>query len=284
MIGAHIIVDMHMTPFRPPPIEPPEVPAALIGALKAARRVVVFTGAGMSAESGIPTFRDAMHGLWAEFDPQELASPEGWRKDRARVWAWYEWRRAQVMQALPHAGHLAIPQLAAALSRFTAHDVEVDVITQNVDDLHERAGSTEVQHLHGSLFAPRCSACGHPGPFFGPPPPEPVARITPPHCQRCLGYLRPGVVWFGEDLPKAVWFSTEKLIANCDVLLVVGTSGVVQPAAGLPALARRAGKWVAEINPVPTALSAGLQLNWRTSAALGLDSLLRTVQTLTDHR
>lgn len=134
-----------MTLLNPFTSHSQEVPLALMDALRQAHRTVIFSGAGMSAESGIPTFRDAMHGLWAQFDPQALASPEGWNEDRARVWAWYEWRRGLVMRVKPHAGHLAIPQLAHALSRFTGHDVRVDVVTQNVDDLHERAGATEVQ-------------------------------------------------------------------------------------------------------------------------------------------
>ena len=257
--------------------EAPEAPAALIDALSQARRLVVFSGSGMSAESGIPTFRDAMHGLWAQFNPQELASPEGWNEDPARVWAWYEWRRGLVMRAKPHAGHLAIPHLAHALSRCTGHEVRVDVVTQNVDDLHERAGATAVQHLHGSLFAPRCSACGRTGEFAGLPPLEPVDRLEPPRCQHCQGFLRPGVVWFGESLPMDVWGQAEDLIASCDVLLVVGTSGVVYPAAGLPASARHAGKWVAEINPTPSELSNTVHLHWQTTAALGLDSLLNAL-------
>lgn len=253
------------------------VPGALIDALIQARRLVIFSGAGMSAESGIPTFRDAMHGLWAQFDPQELAAPEWWNEDPARVWAWYEWRRGLVLQANPHSGHLAIPQLAHALSCFTGQEVRVDVVTQNVDDLHERAGATDVQHLHGSLFAPRCSSCGLPGEFAGLPPLEPVARLMPPRCRHCEGFLRPGVVWFGESLPMNVWGQAEDLIASCDVLLVVGTSGVVYPAAGLPASARQAGKWVAEINPTPSELSSTVNLHWQTTAALGLDCLLKAL-------
>lgn len=257
----------------------PEVPAALLDALRLARRVVVFSGAGMSAESGIPTFRDAMHGLWAQFSPEELATPEGWEADPARVWAWYEWRRGLVLRAAPHAGHLALGQLAGALSRLAGHEVRVDVVTQNVDDLHERTGVKEVQHLHGSLFAPRCSACQQPGEFAGVPPIEPVASLIPPRCQHCQGFIRPGVVWFGESLPQEAWQRTEALMADCDVLLVVGTSGVVYPAAGLPAAARQAGKWVAEINPTPSELSRHVNLHWQTTAAQGLGRLLETLTT-----
>lgn len=267
-----------MTLLNPFTSHSQEVPLALMEALRQAHRIVIFSGAGMSAESGIPTFRDAMHGLWAQFDPQSLASPEGWNEDRARVWAWYEWRRGLVMRVKPHAGHLAIPQLAHALSRFTGHDVRVDVVTQNVDDLHERAGVTEVQHLHGSLFSPRCSVCGRLGEFTGLPPLEPVARLEPPLCRRCEESLRPGVVWFGESLPIDAWHRTEALIARCDVLLIVGTSGVVYPAAGLPTAARQAGKWLAEINPTPSELSRHVNLHWQTTAAQGLGGLLHVLQ------
>jgi len=266
-----------MTNANPSPYSLPEVPAALLDALRRARRLVIFSGAGMSAESGIPTFRDAMHGLWAQFSPQELATPEGWEADPARVWAWYEWRRGLVMRATPHAGHLVLGQLAGALSRFADHDMVVNAVTQNVDDLHERAGVKDVQHLHGSLFAPRCSACQQPGEFAGVPPAEPVASLAPPHCRYCQGLIRPGVVWFGESLPQEVWQRTEALIANCDVLLVVGTSGVVYPAAGLPAAARQAGKWVAEINPASSELSSHVNLRWQTTAAQGLGSLLQAL-------
>lgn len=257
----------------------PPVPAALLDALRRARRVVIFSGAGMSAESGIPTFRDAMHGLWAQFSSQELATPEGWQADPARVWAWYEWRRGLVMRVTPHAGHLALAQLADALSRLAGHDVAVDAVTQNVDDLHERAGVKGVQHLHGSLFSPRCSACQQPGEFAGVPALEPAASLAPPRCKHCQGLIRPGVVWFGESLPLEVWQRTESLIAQCDVLLVVGTSGVVYPAAGLPAAARQASKWVAEINPTPSELSSHVNLHWPTTAAQGLGGLLQALTT-----
>ena len=263
-------------PFKNPA---PEVPADLLNALRLARRVVVFSGAGMAAESGIPAFRDAMRGLWAQFSPAELATPAGWAADPARVWAWYEWRRGLVMRATPHAGHLALGQLVGALSRFAGHDVVVDAVTQNVDDLHERAGVKGVQHLHGSLFAPRCSACGQPGEFASVPPVEPVASLAAPRCRHCQGFIRPGVVWFGESLPQDAWQRTQSLMTDCDVLLVVGTSGVVYPAAGLPAAARQAGKWVAEINPAPSQVSCHVNLHWQTTAAHGLGSLLETLTT-----
>ncbi len=254
------------------------VPRQLLDALHNAKRVLVFTGAGMSAESGIPTFRDALTGYWSQFDPHQLASPEGWRQDKARVWAWYEWRRGLVSRAQPHAGHVAVAQLARALSAARNLPVQVNVLTQNVDDLHERAGSNDVQHLHGSLFQPRCANCGRPAEFSGPPPDLEISSLEPPHCSQCGGSIRPGVVWFGEDLPGQVWSRSHKLVLECDVLLVVGTSGVVYPAAALPLLARSNDKWVAEINPEVSELSSEVQLHWATSAASGLSSLVNALQ------
>jgi len=137
----------------------------LAAALRQARRIVVFTGAGMSAESGIATFRDQPDSLWAQFNTRQMATPQGWRENKQRVWAWYEGRRGAVMATQPNAGHVAIAQLAGTLQRLHGREVQVDVVTQNVDNLHERAGSTSVIHLHGSLFAPRCMACHRPGEF-----------------------------------------------------------------------------------------------------------------------
>ena len=258
--------------------DPPIVPQGMLDALLPARRLVILSGAGMSAESGVPTFRDAMHGLWEQFNPEELASATGWRADRDRVWAWYEWRRGLVQQAQPNPGHLTIPRLADAIRKAAGHDVTVDVITQNVDDLHERAGTQRVAHLHGSLFAPRCFTCGKPGEFVGPPPSEPIAAIPPPKCQHCDGVLRPGVVWFGEELPNHVWRHAEQLVVECDALMVVGTSGVVYPVARLPIMARECGKWVGEINPNESDLSDKVNLHWQTTAARGLPSLIEALQ------
>ena len=263
-----------MTTQNPSTQVPPIVPQGMLDALLPVRRLVILSGAGMSAESGVPTFRDAMHGLWEQFNPEELASATGWRADRDRVWAWYEWRRGLVQQAQPNPGHLAIPRPADTIRKASGHDVTVDVITQNVDDLHERAGSQHVTHLHGSLFAPRCFTCGKPGEFVGPPPSEPIAAIPPPKCRDCEGVLRPGVVWFGEELASPVWHRAAQLVADCDALLVVGTSGVVYPAASLPLLARENKSWVGEINPKASGLSNSVNLYWRVTAAQGLPALI----------
>lgn len=248
-------------------------PAALHEALKQTRRLVVFTGAGMSAESGIPTFRDPVYGLWEQFNPQDLASVEGWESDRERVWAWYEWRRSVALNVQPHAGHFALARLPQALKALTGHEVVVDIVTQNVDDLHERAGSTNVQHLHGSLFAPRCDRCNQPGTFGGQPLAAALPTLAPPTCQQCIGVLRPGVVWFGEELPQDIWQRAQEMMLAADTVLVVGTSGLVYPAASLPLMAIERKTWVAEINPNETALSTHVNLYWKISAAEGLAAL-----------
>lgn len=216
--------------------------AALLGK---ASHIAVLTGAGISAESGIPTFRDALSGLWQRFDAQELATPEAFMRDPALVWGWYEWRRMKALCSTPNAGHVALAQLAKRVSECT-------LITQNVDDLHERAGSTNVLHLHGSLHAPRCSDCAHPYAFPVELPDEPEGgrRIAPPRCAQCGGNVRPGVVWFGEALPEDVWRVAEPAVRQCDLLLSIGTSGLVYPVAGLPEIAQDLQTPVVIINPL----------------------------------
>lgn len=248
-------------------------PRELVERLNEARRVTIITGAGMSAESGVPTFRDASNGLWAKFDPYALASPSGWKASPTRVWAWYEWRRGLVSKTQPNAGHYAIAQLALGPSRIRGAEIEVRLITQNVDDLHERAGSSEVMHVHGSLFAPRCCACGNPGQFSEDPPNEAIEHIAPPRCETCGGFLRPGVVWFGEALPAGLWQQSVHSVRTCEVLLLVGTSGVVQPIADLPRIARENGVWVCEINPRATEVSKFTNISWNVTAAVGLPLL-----------
>lgn len=215
-------------------------------ALRCARHLVVFTGAGVSAESGIPTFRDALTGLWQRFDPGELATVEAFRRDPALVWGWYEWRRTKVLQAQPNPAHLAIAELAR-------HVPQLTLVTQNVDDLHERAGTTGVIHLHGSLHQPRCFDCQRPFAGLADDPQEPAEgrRIEPPRCPRCGGPVRPGVVWFGEMLPELALQQAFVAAEACDLLLSIGTSGVVYPAAQIPQLALQAGARVVHINPQP---------------------------------
>jgi NAD-dependent deacetylase len=232
------------------------------GLLASARRVAVLTGAGMSAESGVPTFRDALTGLWARFDPAQLATPEAFRADPALVWRWYAERRAGVARAHPHAGHRALAAAAASFERFA-------LVTQNVDGLHARAGSPEVIELHGNILVSRCfDECGlqiaDPGAL---PPGE------PPHCPACGAWLRPGVVWFGEALDEATLARAEREVAQAEVVLVVGTSGLVYPAAGLPRARGAAGAKVVVVNPNPSDIDDVADVIVAASAAQALPAL-----------
>jgi NAD-dependent deacetylase len=211
--------------------------------LLAASNVVFFTGAGISAESGIPTYGEKLTGVWAGYDPRDLETAKAFRANPALVWGWYLWRRQRVAHAQPNAAHRAIAHLA----RFAC---AVSVVTQNIDDLHERAGSPQIVHLHGDLSLPKCFACNRPalGPPDQPVLPEQGALIEPVRCLRCNGKVRPAVVWYGEDLPAQCWKAAVQLVKNCDVLISVGTSGVVMPAAGLPELALAAGAAVVHVN------------------------------------
>lgn len=232
--------------------------------VQAAERITVLTGAGMSAESGIPTFRDAQTGLWAQFDPEQLATPEGFEADPGLVFAWYLWRVQLARSVQPNAGHRALAELARSRN--------VRIVTQNVDDLHERAGSEVLAHLHGRLTAFRCASCGaaHEVPEI---PREIPIRLSPPRCS-CGGLIRPGVVWFGELLPEEPYTRAVHACADTDLVLVIGTSGLISPAAGLPWIARSRGIPCVEINPDETALSAQVTVHWRTTAAVGLPQLL----------
>jgi NAD-dependent deacetylase len=238
--------------------------------LSQARRVVVFTGAGISAESGVPTFRDALTGLWERFDAETLATPRAFRDDPALVWGWYEWRRSQVQRARPNAGHAAVAAIEARAPHST-------LVTQNVDDLHERAGSAAPVHLHGSLFAPRCSFCGLPASFVDEAASEPDEGrgVPPPMCDRCGSAVRPGVVWFGEALPEVALGAAVEAASTCDLLLTVGTSAMVYPAAEIPQVAARLGATVIQVNPEETPLDAVADVNLRGPAARILPELVR---------
>jgi NAD-dependent protein deacetylase/lipoamidase len=246
------------------------------GWLKDARRVTVLTGAGVSAESGIPTFRGSQ-GLWKQFRAEELATPEAFARDPKLVWEWYDWRRHLIAEAKPNAGHHALAAIEARVPKFT-------LITQNVDDLHERAGSRNVLHVHGSIWTVRCTECG----FEQVDKRVPLPEIPPLH--RCdtgrqavgvaqasgpvlasvrapkrhtgqeacatRNLLRPGVVWFGESLPQNIWAAAENAASEADVFLVIGTSAIVYPAAGLARVAKAGGARVVEINAAETPLTA----------------------------
>jgi NAD-dependent deacetylase len=212
--------------------------ATLRTSLKAAR-IVAFTGAGISAESGIPTFRGP-DGLWRNFSPEKLASPQAFADDPRLVWEWYDWRRQIIHKAQPNPGHRALVEIERrAPERFT-------LVTQNVDGLHERAGSRNVVKLHGDIWQVRCVSCG------GEQRNEQVPlQPLPPHC-RCGGLLRPAVVWFGEALPEDAWDRADEAATRAQIFLVIGTSALVYPAAGLVQVARQAGARVAIVNPDPT--------------------------------
>ncbi len=225
-----------------------QIPDALIKRLRTARSITVLTGAGVSAESGVPTFRDTQTGLWARYDPAELASPAAFRANPTLVWQWYAYRRSLVAAAMPNPGHLALADLERRIADFT-------LITQNVDGLHRRAGSQNVVELHGNLFRYRCFDDNEPVELTTAPPDD------PPRCPRCGGLVRPDVVWFGEWLPSEAWRAAVASAERCELFLCIGTSGVVRPAADLPLIARSAGAYTVEINIAPGALDGRLNLH-----------------------
>jgi NAD-dependent deacetylase len=233
--------------------------------LRTARAIAVLTGAGISAESGIPTFRDALTGLWSKFNPADLATPEAFARDPELVSRWYDERRCKVAQCRPNSGHLAL----ARLQEITASKAKsFTLITQNVDRLHQAAGSTDVIELHGTLWVWRCMDCGQESEECGP-----AFDNYPPTCA-CGGFRRPGVVWFGEALPYPALAAAEKAARDCDFFISVGTSSVVYPAAGLIEQAIQAGAKVIEINPQDTPLSN--QVDWPIRGSSG-DVLPRLV-------
>ena len=236
--------------------------------LAAAQHVAVLTGAGISAQSGVPTFRDDKTGYWAQFKPEDMASKAGFRRDPAHVWAWYQHRRELIAQVQPNAGHKALAQWAQQ------HPGRMTLITQNVDGLHERAGSCGVLNLHGQLMQNKwleraCDRCGDPQ--------QAPQRLTgaPPCCPACGNMLRPAVVWFGENLPMNLWNQADQAASACDVMLVVGTSGAVYPAAGLAKIARRHGAKVVIVNPHASELDQLAHVLLQGSAASVLPLLLQ---------
>lgn len=240
--------------------------------LTGARRLVVFTGAGMSQESGVPTFRDAQSGLWASFNPAELATPEAFRRNPARVFGWYLWRARLVRTVEPHTGYAALVQLSAGFESYV-------VVTQNVDGLHQRAGSSDVIELHGRLDAFRCFDRDHPFDASRLAALEslPEGDVDPPLCPECGSPIRPGVVWFGEMLPPDDVARANDAVTQCDALLVVGTSGLVYPAAELPWLALERGATLIEVNPTPTPFSRRAHVSWRSTAATALPLLVQVL-------
>jgi NAD-dependent deacetylase len=237
------------------------IPSALVQLLQTLPRIVVFTGAGISAESGVPTFRDALTGLWSHYNPEELATPQAFQRDPKLVWDWYAWRRELVSNAQPNPAHRALVTLERRVPSFT-------LITQNVDGLHRRAGSQRVLELHGNLFRTKCQQ-------------EAIviqswedSGETPPRCPHCGSWLRPDVVWFGEMLPAAVVTEAQAVTVQCELFLSIGTSTLVYPAAELPFLALDNGATVVEINPQATPLSSRASFSLRGAAGQVLPQLL----------
>jgi NAD-dependent deacetylase len=247
----------------------------------------VLTGAGISAESGVPTFRGPA-GLWRRFKPEDLATPEAFARDPKLCWEWYNWRRGLIAAVEPNAGHAAIAALEAQRARsgrerrsgtraastgpfcgcsFERRTPSFTLITQNVDGLHQRAGSKNVLEIHGSIWLLRCTLCGREWRDLSPSLP------ILPLCE-CGGLARPGVVWFGENLNPKIWAAAEQAATVCDVILVVGTSAVVYPAAGLVPLARLAGAKIVEVNIEATPLSQSVDYAFRQAAGAILPELL----------
>jgi NAD-dependent deacetylase len=228
--------------------------------IKACRKMVFFTGAGISQESGLATFR-GRDGYWKKYDPMKMATPEAFFENPKLVWEWYYERRRKVLEARPNAGHLAI----AGIQNYK----EVQVVTQNVDDLHHVAGSRNIIELHGNIFKVKCTVCSYHVRMddrFPPPPPS---------CKKCGHLLRPDVVWFGEPLPQASLEQAIKHSSDCDVMVIVGSSLQVAPANSLPTYAKENGAYLIEINVEPTALTGMMDLSIRSTASESLPLLLK---------
>lgn len=230
--------------------------------LREAESVAVITGAGISAESGVPVFRGA-GGLWRQFRPEELATPQAFENDPALVWEWYNWRRELIAATKPNAGHRALVEIEKAADDFT-------LVTQNVDGLHDLAGSLNILKLHGDIWETECTLCGERSVNRE----VPLQRL-PPHCScHPQALLRPAVVWFGEALPFATWEKAETSVKRAELLLVVGTSAVVYPASGLIAIGMRNGARTVEINPQITPVSDTVDLRLGGNAAEILPDLV----------
>lgn len=240
------------------------IPEDLIAKIRLANHIVVLTGAGISAESGVPTFREAQTGLWAQYDPQELATPAAFQRNPQLVWAWYAWRRQLLAEAKPNAGHMALAQLENLVPTFT-------LITQNVDGLHTAAGSKNVVELHGRINRMKCFANNHPVAHWQETEPG------PPLCPECGSYLRPDVVWFGENLPRQALATAVTSSQACDLFFSIGTSALVQPAASLPTIASQNRIPLIEINPQPTPLTATATYSLVGSAGEILPALVAAI-------
>ncbi|HRF95257.1 MAG TPA: NAD-dependent deacylase [Aggregatilineales bacterium] len=240
--------------------------------IKNAKSLVILTGAGVSKESGVPTFRDAMEGLWAKYDPQQLATPRAFVKNPQLVWDWYAYRRELVSNAKPNAGHFALAHLEKIQPTLW-------VITQNVDDLHEQAGSTRLIRLHGNIAETICyNQCqGERVPIDKNDFVWDENHTTPPKCPHCHAYLRPNVVWFEETLPRNALQSAFDISSKCDVMLVIGTSGLVSPASQLPHMAENNGATLIEINPEKSEITPYVHFHLKGASGVVLPALMEAM-------
>ncbi|MBE0644874.1 MAG: NAD-dependent deacylase [Bacteroidetes bacterium] len=249
-------------PFSHPSLITP----SLEHAIAEAKHLVVLTGAGVSAESGVPTFRSS-GGLWAQYDPTQLATREAFSRDPDLVWHWYSWRRGIIRGVQPNPGHFALVEAETLFPRFS-------LITQNVDNLHRRAGSSDVHELHGNIERSRCLDCARAYPGDEAPPSENALR-----CE-CGGLIRPGVVWFGESLPESELIFAQEAARTCDLFLSVGTSGLVYPAAALPLIAHQNGAYVVEINPELSAIARQMDECIAAPSGVALPMIIETTKRL----
>lgn len=230
------------------------------------RSLAVLTGAGISAESGVPTFR-GKGGLWRSYRPEDLATPQAFRRDPKLVWEWYDWRRSLIAACQPNAAHRTLVDMESHFGDFL-------LVTQNVDGLHRLAGSQKIVELHGNIWGMRCTrACRAAWQDLS----VPLAEI-PPQCPTCGALARPDVVWFGESLPGAALDAAFVAAQRCQVMLVIGTSALVQPSASLPLVALQQGAYVIEINPQATPLTDSVQESIREPAAVALPDWWRAWQ------
>jgi NAD-dependent deacetylase len=241
-----------------------EFPAGVIQKLRAAKSIVVLTGAGISAESGVPTFRDAQTGLWANFKPEELATPQAFRRNPAMVWDWYMMRREMIKKVKPNPGHYALAEIETKVPQFL-------LVTQNIDDLHHLAGNRNVIEIHGNIQRTKC--------FDEDTVVESWDNESgvPPKCPRCGGLLRPDVVWFGEMLPPGAFERSAEAARNCDAFFSIGTSSLVYPAASLPYEAIRRKILSIEINPEETPLTGQVDHHFQGSSGMILPELVAAV-------
>jgi NAD-dependent deacetylase len=230
-------------------------------AIRKARSITVLTGAGMSAESGVPTFREAQKGLWAQYDPQELATPQAFHRNAKLVWEWYEWRRNLISRASPNPGHKALKKLEEMKDIFS-------LVTQNVDNLHKLAGSDNIIELHGNIFRTKCFDNNHTVETWS------TDENIPPQCPECGSPLRPDVVWFGESVPSQAFSMAVTNARQCEIFISIGTSSVIQPAASLPYFAQETGALLIEINTEQTPLSPIMDYQIREPAGKILPFIL----------